>query len=145
MSMFTLVISCLIPNCLLSLLWLHLFIFSGVISLLISSSIVGTYLPGEFIFQFPIYLPFHTVHGVLKTRILKWFASPFSSGPCFVRTLHHNPSILSPLYVNYSSVLKKRWLIKNKNKQKNWSWKCACYLSSLGCSCIYSLNNENPL
>ena len=26
-------------------------------------------------------LPFHTVHGVLRARILKWFAIPFSSGP----------------------------------------------------------------
>ena len=37
---------------------------------------------------------FIAVHGVLKARILKWFAIPFSSGPCFVRTLHHDPSIL---------------------------------------------------
>ena len=29
---------------------------------------------------------FHTVHGVLKARILKWFVIPFSSGPRFVRT-----------------------------------------------------------
>ena len=29
-------------------------------------------------------LSFHTVHGVLKARILKWFAIPFSSGPHFV-------------------------------------------------------------
>ena len=36
----------------------------------------------------------HTVHGVLKERILKWFAIPFSSGPRFVRTLHHDLSIL---------------------------------------------------
>ena len=36
----------------------------------------------------------HTVRGVLEARILKWFAIPFSSGPRFVRTLHHNPSIL---------------------------------------------------
>ena len=42
---------------------------------------MGTYRPGEFIFQCPIILPFHTVHGVLKVRILKWFAIPFSSGP----------------------------------------------------------------
>ena len=49
-----------------------LFILSGVISPLISSSIVGTYWPGEFIFQCPIFLPFHTVHGVLKARILKY-------------------------------------------------------------------------
>ena len=32
--------------------------------------------PGDFIFQCPIFLPFHTVHGVLKARILKWFAIP---------------------------------------------------------------------
>ena len=37
---------------------------------------------------------FYTVHGVLKARTLKWFAIPFSSGPRFVRTLHHDPSIL---------------------------------------------------
>ena len=37
---------------------------------------------------------FHTVHGVLKARILKWFAVHFSSGPHSVRPLHHDPSIL---------------------------------------------------
>ena len=31
---------------------------------------------------------------VLKARILKWFAIPFSSGPLFVRTLHHDLFIL---------------------------------------------------
>ena len=56
------------------------FILSGVISPLISSNILGTYQPREFAFQYPIILPFHTVHGVLKARILKWFAIPFSSG-----------------------------------------------------------------
>ena len=35
---------------------------------------MGTYRPGKFIFQCPIFFPFHTVHGVLKARILKWFA-----------------------------------------------------------------------
>ena len=61
---------------------------------LISSSILDTYWPGEFILQCPIFLPFHTVHGVLKARILKWFAIPFSSGPHSVRSLHHDPTIL---------------------------------------------------
>ena len=61
---------------------------------LISSSILGTYQSGEFIFHCPIFLPFHTVHGVLKARILKWFAIPFSCGLHFVRTLHLDPSIL---------------------------------------------------
>ena len=35
----------------------------------------------------PVSGSFHTVHGVLKARILKWFAIPFSSEPHFVRTL----------------------------------------------------------
>ena len=67
---------------------------SVVISPLIFSSKLGTYRPGEFIFQCPIFLPFHTVSGVLKARILKWFAIPFSNGPPFVRTFHHDPPIL---------------------------------------------------
>ena len=37
---------------------------------------------------------FHTVHEVLKARILKWFAILFSNGPHFVRTLQHDPSVL---------------------------------------------------
>ena len=38
-------------------------------------------------------ISFHTVYGVLKARILKWFAIPFFNGPCFVTNLHHDPSI----------------------------------------------------
>ena len=76
------------------LLWLPLFILSEVISLFFSSSTLGTYLPGEFIFQCRIFLPFRTVHGVLKARMPKWFAIPFSSGPHFVKTLYHDPSVL---------------------------------------------------
>ena len=60
----------------------------------ISSHILGIYQPGEFIFNCPIFLPFHTVHGVLKARIPKWFAISFSSAPHSVRPLHHDPSIL---------------------------------------------------
>ena len=77
-------------------LWLSLFIPSRAISLLLSNSILGTYQPGEFSFpcQCHIFLPFHTVLVVLKARMLKWFAIPFSSGPRFVRTLHNDLSIL---------------------------------------------------
>ena len=46
---------------------------------------MGTYQLWEFHFQYPIILPFHTLHGVLKARILKWFAIPSSSGPHSVR------------------------------------------------------------
>ena len=59
------------------LLWLHLFILPQVISQLFFSSIMGIYWPGEFIFQCHIILSFHTVHGVLMARKLKWFAIPF--------------------------------------------------------------------
>ena len=38
--------------------------------------------------------PFHIVCGVFEARVVKWFAIPFSSGPCFVRALHHDPSFL---------------------------------------------------
>ena len=51
-------------------------ILSGVISPVISSSILGIYPPGEFIFQCPIFLPFHTVHGVLEARILNGLPFP---------------------------------------------------------------------
>ena len=77
-----------IHNRALFLLGLHLFILSGVIPPLFSSSILGTHQHGEFIFHCHIVLPFHTVHGVLKARILKWFAIPFSRGPHSVRPLH---------------------------------------------------------
>ena len=79
-----------IHNWVLFSLWLHLFILCS----LFSSSILGTYRPGEFIFQCPIFLPLHTINGVLKARILKWFAIAFTSGPRFVRTLHNDPSAL---------------------------------------------------
>ena len=59
------------------LLWLSLFIPSGIISPLFSSSILGTYQPGEFIFQCHIFLPFHTVHEVLKQEY--WSGLTFSS------------------------------------------------------------------
>ena len=75
------------------------FCFGSVSWLLISSSILGTYRPGEFIFQCRIFLPFHTIHGVLKARILKWFAIPFSSGPRFIRTLYYDPTCLGLPYI----------------------------------------------
>jgi len=75
----------------------HCFHFGSASSFLLelffpcfSSSILNTNQSGGLIFQCHIFLPFHTVHGVLKARMLKWFSIPFSSGPHFVRTLHHD-------------------------------------------------------
>ena len=64
---------------------------------------MGTCQLEVFIFQCHIFSPFHTVHGVLQgkntaLRYLEWFAIPFSSGPCFVRTLHHDLSVLVTLH-----------------------------------------------
>ena len=78
-------------------LWPSCFILSGAISnypLFFLSSILDTFQPGGLIFWCHIFLPFHTVHGVLVARILQWIAIPSSSGPRFVRTLHYDWSIL---------------------------------------------------
>ena len=64
-----------IHNWVLFSLWLHLFILSGVLSTISSSSILGTYWPGGFILQCLIFLPFHNL--VLKARKLKGL--PFTS------------------------------------------------------------------
>ena len=65
---------------------------SESISLLFSSSILE---PGGFIFQCHIFLPFHTVHGVLKARILKWFAIPSS----VAHVLSDLSTMISPSWV----------------------------------------------
>ena len=59
-----------IHNCVSFLLLLSLFIPSEAISLLFSSTILGTYQLGEFIFQCHIFLLFHIVHGILKASRL---------------------------------------------------------------------------
>ena len=59
------------------LLWLNPFILSEVSSPLISSSILGTYWTGEFLFQYPIILLFHTVHGFSRQEY--WSGLPFPS------------------------------------------------------------------
>ena len=64
-----------------------LFILSGPTSLLFpSNNWILSDLGGSS--SSVIFLPFHTVHGVLKARILECFAIPYSSRPHFVRTLH---------------------------------------------------------
>ena len=68
---------------------------------------------GEFIFQCPIFLLFHTVHGVLKARILKWFAIPFSSGTCFV-------SLSPPWFIHFGWPY-TAWLIVSSSKIRLWS------------------------
>ena len=63
-----------IHNWVLFSLCLHPFSLSGVIPPLISSSILAPTDLGSSSFQCHIFLPFHTVHGILKARILKRLA-----------------------------------------------------------------------
>ena len=61
------------------LLWPNSFILSEAICncpLLFPSSILDTFCPGGPIFQCPIFVPFHTIYGVLTARIPEWFALP---------------------------------------------------------------------
>ena len=104
------------------LLWPHFFIPSGDISPLISSSILGTYRPGEFLFQYPIILPFCTVHGVLKERILKWFAIPFSSGPHSVRPPHLDVSLLVGPHTAWLSFIELDKLVVHVIRLTGFLW-----------------------
>jgi len=73
----------------------------------------------------------HTVHGVLKARILKCFAIPFCSGPHSVRPFHHDPSINSmkrhkdrtlkdelPRLVGAQYITGDQW--RNNSKKNEW-------------------------
>ena len=70
------------------------FILCWAVSPLFPSTILDTDQPRGLIFWCHIFLPFYTVHVVLKARMLKWLALPFSSGPCSFRTLHYDLSNL---------------------------------------------------
>ena len=65
-----------IHNWALFLFWLHLFILSGVISPLFSSSILSTYWPGEFTFQCHIFLSFHIFMGFSRQEYLSGLPFP---------------------------------------------------------------------
>ena len=99
-----------IHNWVLFLLWLHLFILSGVIYSLFSSRILGNYRPGEFIFQCPIFLPFHITERNGKPLQYFCLESPMNSmkihtvGSCFLilsDNLHFLLIQLNHLYSNW--------------------------------------------
>ena len=61
-------------------------------------SILDIFPPGGLICWCRIFLKaFHVLCGVLQARLLEWVAISFSSGPCFVRTLHCDLSVLGDL------------------------------------------------
>ena len=76
---------------------LHFVSISSFFLELLHSSAVAYWAPtdlGSSSFTVTSFFPFHTVYGVLKARILPWFDIPFSRGPHFVRTFHHDTTVL---------------------------------------------------
>ena len=69
------------------LLWLHPFILSGVISPLISSGILGTYRPGEFLFQYPYYFAFSYCSWGSQGKNTKVVCHSFLQGMLIERTV----------------------------------------------------------
>ena len=58
-----------------------------------------------------------------KARILKWFAIPFSSGPYFVRTLHHGLSILDgPTWMAWLSFIELDKAMVRVIRLTNFLW-----------------------
>ena len=83
-----------------------LFILSGTISPLFLSSVMDTFWPGRVISQCHVFLPSHTVHGVLKARILEWSAIPSSRNWLLQllvkdQVIHLNSGILAPFVMKF--------------------------------------------
>ena len=68
---------------------------------MISSSMLGTYWPDEFIIHCPILCVF-ILYGVLKARILEWVAFPFSRGSSQSRDWTQNSRIAGRLFTNWA-------------------------------------------
>ena len=76
-------------------LWPSRFVLTGATSKcppLFPSSILDTFQPAGLVFWCCVFLPFHTVHGILQARILEWFSISSSIGPHFVRTYYYDVS-----------------------------------------------------
>ena len=78
------------------LLWLCLLILSGVISPLISSSILGTYRPGEFIIHCPMFCLFILFMGFSRQE--HWSGLPF-------------PSPVDHVLSELSTMIRLSWLV----------------------------------
>ena len=103
-------------------LWSSGFILSGAISNylpLFPISILNTFWPwGAHLPVLCLFvLSYRTVHGVLVAKIFEWFAIPSSSGPCFVRTLHYDSSILGDAALHGLSL---HWVMQAPLPGQGW-------------------------
>ena len=96
-------------------LWLHPFILSAVISPLFSSSILGTYRPGEFIFQCPIFLPFQLFMGFSRQEY--WSGLPFPSPVDHI--LSDLSTMTQPSWVTPRGMALFHWV---RHFMQRWAW-----------------------
>ena len=98
---------------------------SFFLELFLHSSPIAYWAPtvlGSFSFSILSFLPFSTVHGVLKARILKWFAIPFSSGPHSVKKKKKKSKI--SVWGSLTKTCEKRGSEKQMRKGKIYPFEC---------------------
>ena len=134
-------------NWVLFLLWLHPFILSGVISPLISSSILGTYWPGEFLFRYPIILPFHTLH-FLHIQPRKIANNRKKNQPTIIPNQRSQIKYCIELFF-YNACLLFSCELKYRNIYQYCIWFictdtiiCTVYLILFICTCIISVPSQ---
>ena len=116
-------------------LWFYLFILSGVISPLFSSNILGTYRPGEFIFQCHLFFPFlYCLWGsqgknteVICHSFLQW-------------TTFHQNSPLWPVHLGWPY---RTWLIVSLSYRRLWSmWSVWLVFCDCGFYSVFPLEDK---
>ena len=115
-------------------IWPSLFILSGAISNclpLFLSSILDSFQPEGLIFWCYVFWSFHAVHGVLKARMLEWFAVPSSSGARFCQNSSYDPSVLGGLHgIAHSFTESPKPLYHNKPDSRRGSSLTSVQLTS---------------
>ena len=119
-----------IHNWVLFLLWLHPFILSGVNSPLISSSILGTYWPGEFSFSILSFCLFILFMGFSRQEY--WSGLPFPSPVDHIlsefSTMTH-PSWVAPHSMAYFHWVRQSCRPCDRLTSFLWLWfQCVCPL-----------------
>ena len=129
--------------------WYHFHFGSAssfLLELLLCSSPVAYWTPTDLggpIFWCHIFVPFHTVNGVLNTRILKWFAIPISSEPCFLRILHHVHSSRVALHGMAHSFMELHKAVIHMFILVGFLWLWFSFWRLQDCSsCFFSLSSD---
>ena len=115
------------------MLWLCLFILSGVISPLISNSILGTYWSGDFIFKCLLFLCFIVLKGFPRQEY--WSGLPFPSPVEHI--LSELSTMTHPFWVALHGMAHSFIVCVDFSHTTTWiSCVCVCMCVCL-CVCIY--------